>query len=160
MGLDARDREILRLLQADAALTQAEIGRRVGLSAAAVNERLKKLERDGVLRGWTVLLDDQKVGAGITAFVEVFIEGPEHEREFVELVSGMEEVQECHFVTGDFSCLVKAKVAGRGELRELILDRINGLAGVRQTRTFIVLETAKETPRLRIPEPETEGRGE
>ena len=83
----------------------------------------------------------------------------EHEREFVELVADMEEVQECHFVTGDFSCLVKAKVADRGELRELILDRINRLGGVRQTKTWIVLETAKETPRLRIPEPD-DGRSE
>lgn len=151
--MDAKDREILRILQEDAALTQAEVGRRVELSPAAVNERIRKLEREGVLRRWTVLLDDQKVGVGITAFVEVFIEDPKHERAFVELVAGMEEVQECHFVTGDFSCLVKAKVRDRGELRTLILERINGLRGVRQTRTYIVLETTKEDPRVRVPEP-------
>lgn len=146
--MDDRDRQILNELQADARVSQAEIGRRVGLSAASVNERLKRLERDGVIRSWTVLLDDRLVGAEITAFIDVFIESPAHEKRFVALMEELPEVQECHFVTGEFSCLVKAKVPSRTALRELVLDRINALKGVRQTRTFIVLETTKETPRI------------
>ena len=141
--MDDKDRNILEALQLDARLTQAEIGRRGGLSAAAVNERIKRLDEDGVIRRWTVLVDDQLVGAEITAFIEVFIDRPSHEEEFVALVSSLPQVQECHFVTGDFTCLVKAKVANRQELRELIFDRINALEGVRQTRTYIVLATPK-----------------
>ena len=157
MAIDDKDRKILDLLQRDARLSQAEIGRSVGLSAAAVNERIRRLDRDGAIRRWTVLVDDQMLGAEITAFIEVFVESPKHEREFVDLVSRLEEVQECHFVTGDFTCLVKAKVADRQALRELVFDRINALSGVRQTRTYIVLETSKEEPRVAIPSPPKPG---
>ena len=156
MGVDAKDRAILRVLQDDARTSQAEIGRQVGLSAAAVNERIHRLEREGVIRRFTVLLDDQKLGVEITVYVEVFIESPAHEQEFVALVGKLPEVQECHFVTGDFSCLVKARVPDRKALRELVLDRINSLAGVRQTRSYIVLDTTQDDPRIEIPEPETE----
>jgi Lrp/AsnC family transcriptional regulator, leucine-responsive regulatory protein len=153
MGIDAKDRAILRILQEDSRTAQAEIGRRVGLSAAAVNERMRRLEREGVIRRFSVLLDEQKLGVEITVFLEVFIESPAHEREFVALVSKLPEVQECHFVTGEFSCLVKARVTDRRALRELVLDRINSLAGVRQTRTYIVLDTTRDDPSIAIPEP-------
>jgi Lrp/AsnC family leucine-responsive transcriptional regulator len=153
MRVDAKDRAILRVLQDDARTSQAEIGRRVGLSAAAVNERIHRLEREGVIRRFTILLDEQKIGVEITVYVEVFIESPAHEKEFVALVSKLPEVQECHFVTGEFSCLVKARVVNRKALRELVLDRINSLAGVRQTRTYIVLDTTRDDPRIEIPEP-------
>ncbi|MHC4858915.1 MAG: Lrp/AsnC family transcriptional regulator, partial [Planctomycetota bacterium] len=73
--MDMKDLQILDLLQEDARLPQAEIGRRVGLSAPAVNERIRRLERDGLIRRWTVLVDDRKAGAEITVFVEVFIDG-------------------------------------------------------------------------------------
>jgi len=151
--MDDKDRQILRLLQQDARLPQAEIGRRIGLSAATINERIKRLEREGVLKGWTVEVDDRKVGADITAFIDVFIERPGHEAAFVSLMDSLPEVQECHFVTGDFTCHVKAKVRDRHALRELVLDKINELEGVRQTRTFIVLATPKEDARISIPEP-------
>jgi len=146
--MDDTDRRILEILQDDTRLPQAEIARRVGLSAASVNERIKKLDREGVIRGWVALLDDQLVGNDITAFMEVFIEHPRHEREFVDLMKSLDEVQECHYVAGEFSCLVKVKVPDRQSLRELVLDRINALDGVRQTRTLIVLETTKETTRM------------
>ena len=151
--MDAKDRHILELLQEDASLAQAEVGRRVGLSAAAVNERIRRLETDGVIRRWTVLVDDRKVGAEITVFMEVFIDNPKHEHGFVGLMEEIPEVQECHFVTGEFSCLVKAKVADRSALRVLVLERINSLPGVRQTRTYIALETTKEDPRVPIVTP-------
>ncbi len=150
--MDTIDRSILELLQDDARLTQAEMGRRVGLSAPAVNERIRRLSRDGCIRRWTILVDDRKVGADITAFVEVFLENPTYEKEFVKLVTGLREVQECHFVTGEFTCLIKVKVANRQDLRELLLDRINAQKGVRQTRTCIVLETPKEETAVAIPE--------
>ena len=93
--LDEKDRQMLHLLQMDAKMPQAEIARRVGLSPASVNERIRKLEQRGVIRDWVVVLDDQKVGNDITAFVEIFIEHPRHEREFVELMRSLDEVQEC-----------------------------------------------------------------
>lgn len=150
MELDLKDRHILEVLQVDAKTSQAEIARRVGLSPASVNERIHKLEQRGVIRKYVALLDDRKAGNDITAFIEVFIEHPRHEETFVRLTRELAEVQECHYVTGEFSCLLKVKVPDRISLRELVLDRINALEGVRQTKTMIVLETAKEETRVAL----------
>ncbi|MEN8151024.1 MAG: Lrp/AsnC family transcriptional regulator [Planctomycetota bacterium] len=157
--MDDKDRQILRLLQKDARTPQATIGERVGLSAAAVNERIRRLVTNDVILGFTVEVDDAKVGVDITGFVDVFIESPRHEPAFVALMEELPAVQECHFVTGDFTCLIKVKVPDRRALRELVLDKINSLEGVRRTRTSIVLATPKEDPRIPIPDgPPGEGR--
>jgi Lrp/AsnC family leucine-responsive transcriptional regulator len=143
-ALDERDRRILALVQRDAKLPQAEIARRVGLSAAAVNERLRKLENSGHLRRYVAVVDPKAVGASIAAFVEVFIEHPRHEPAFVERVLGLDEVQECHHITGEFSLLLKIRVRDMEALQRLLIHGINALDGVRQTRTVIVLSTSKE----------------
>jgi Lrp/AsnC family transcriptional regulator, leucine-responsive regulatory protein len=142
--LDPKDRAILELVQRDAKLQQAEIAKRVGLSAAAVNERLRKLDHAGVIRHYAAVVDAQAVGATITAFVEVFIEQPRFEREFLERVLALDEVQECHHITGEFSLLLKVRVRDMGELRDLLLHQFNSMEGVRQTRTIMVLSTVKE----------------
>jgi Lrp/AsnC family leucine-responsive transcriptional regulator len=143
-SLDERDRQIVALVQRDGKLAQAEIAKRVGLSTAAVNERLRKLENAGVIRRYVAVVDPQAVGATVTAFVEVFIEHPQYERDFLERVMDMDEVQECHHITGEFSLLLKVRVADMERLRDLLLHRLNALKGVRQTRTIMVLSTAKE----------------
>jgi Lrp/AsnC family leucine-responsive transcriptional regulator len=148
IDVDRKDIQIIALIQEDARLPQAEIGRRVSLSAAAVNERLRKLERQGVITGYAALIDPQRIGCDITAFVEVFIEHPRHEQSFVARVREIPEVQECHHVTGEFSCLLKLKVWDRRALQRLLLDEINSLPGVRQTRTVIALSTSKEDFRI------------
>jgi Lrp/AsnC family transcriptional regulator, leucine-responsive regulatory protein len=144
MQLDDKDIQILELVQRDARLPQAEIGRRVGLSTAAVNERLKKLEQRGAIIGFAAIVDGARVGCDITAFVEVFIEHPRHEPAFIERMLKLDEVQECHYVTGEFSLLLKIRARDIQALQELLLRRLNGLEGVRQTRTVMVLSTLKE----------------
>ncbi len=148
--VDDVDLKILDALQSNSTLHQAEIGRRVGLSAASVNERIHKMERLGIIRGYVALLDGLKLGRDMAAFIEVYIDHPRHEKRFIDLMGQLAEVQECHHVAGDFSCLIKVKVRDRRALRELVLDRINALPGVRQTRTILVLETTKETARLSL----------
>jgi Lrp/AsnC family transcriptional regulator, leucine-responsive regulatory protein len=142
--LDDRDRRLLDLVQRDATLSQAEMARKVGLSAAAVNERLKKLERAGAIRRYTAVVDPKATGGSIAAFVEVFIEHPRHEPEFIRRMLALDEVQECHHITGEFSLLLKIRVRDMEALQQLLLRRLNGLDGVRQTRTVIVLSTLKE----------------
>ena len=143
-NMDPRDFRILDLVQRDGKLAQAEIAKRVGLSTAAVNERLKKLDQSGVIRRFTALVDPRAVGIQVTAFVEVFIEHPRHETAFIESMLGLDEVQECHYVTGEFTLLLKVRVRDVESLQELLLRRLNVLEGVRQTRTLIVLSTLKE----------------
>ncbi len=142
--IDDRDRQILHHIQRDAALAQAEIARRVGLSTAAVHERLKKLEASGVIRRWTAIVDGAAVGAGITAFVEVFMDNPRHEPALLSRVVGLDEVLECHHVTGEFSLLLKVRVRDMEALRQLLLHQLGALEGVSRTRTVMVLSTVKE----------------
>jgi Lrp/AsnC family leucine-responsive transcriptional regulator len=142
--LDERDRQILQLVQRDASLAQAEIARQVGLSTAAVHERLKKLEASGVIKRWAALVDGAAVGAGITAFVEVFLDHPRHEPALLERVVRLDEVLECHHVTGEFSLLLKVRVHDMEALKQLLLHQLGSLDGVSRTRTVIVLSTVKE----------------
>ncbi len=142
--LDPKDHRILSLVQRDGKMSQAEIAKRVGLSAPAVNERLKKLEQAGVIRRYAAHVDARAVGASVTAFVEVFIEHPRYEAAFLERVMKLDEVMECHHITGEFSLLMKVRVRDIESLQHLLLRQLNGMEGVRQTRTVMVLSTVKE----------------
>ena len=135
--IDAKDRQILDLVQRDAKLAQAEIARRVGLSTASVNERLRKLEAASLIRRYVALVDPRGVGVSVTAFVEVFIEHPR----FGWFWRG---VYSFHHITGEFSLLLKIRVRDMESLQHLLIHRLNALEGVRQTRTVVVLSTSKE----------------
>ena len=147
-ALDPIDRQILALLQENAKLPQAEVAKAVGLTAPSVNERIRKLERGGFIRGYAALLDERRLGYDITAFVEVFIEHPKFEEEFVATVGSLDEVLECHHITGEFSILLKVRVTDMNAFRRLLIEKLNLVRGVRQTRTLMVLATAKETHRI------------
>jgi len=142
--LDAKDRRILQLVQRDALISQAEIARIVGLSTAAVNERLKKLRNAAVIRRWTAVVDPAAVGVSLTAFVEVFLEHPRFEPAFLTRLRELDEVLECHHITGEFSLLLKVRVRDMAALQRLLLRDLGEHDGVRQTRTVMVLSTEKE----------------
>jgi Lrp/AsnC family leucine-responsive transcriptional regulator len=142
--LDARDRQILQIVQRDATVPQAAIAKKVGLSTAAAHERLKKLRAAGVIRRFTALVDPHAIGVTVTAFVEVFFEHPRFEPAFLARVVKLTEVLECHHITGEFSLLLKIRVADMKALQHLLLRQLGGQHGVRQTRTVMVLSTAKE----------------
>ena len=149
-ALDGIDRKLLSLLQDNAKLSQAELAKAVGLTAPSVNERLRKLERGGIIRGYVALLDERKLGHDITAFVEIFIEHPKFESSFIEAVGDMDEVLECHHITGEFSLLLKVKVTDMAAFRRLLIEKLNAIRGVRQTRTVMVLSTSKEQHRIKV----------
>ncbi len=149
-ALDPIDRKILAILQDDAKIPQAKVAKAVGLTAPSINERIRKLERAGYIRGYVALLDEKKLGQDVTAFVEVFIEQPRFEAGFIEAVSTLDEVLECHHITGEFSLLLKVRVADMAAFRKLLIEKLNTVRGVRQTRTLIVLATAKEQHRIKI----------
>ncbi len=142
--LDARDRRILALIQRDGKMSQSLIAKHVGLSTAAVNERLKKLEQAGVIRRFAAQVDARAVGMQVTAFIEVFIEHPRFEEAFLKRVLETDEVQECHHITGEFSLLLKVRVRDMEALQRLVLKDMASMEGVRQTRTVMVLSTVKE----------------
>jgi Lrp/AsnC family leucine-responsive transcriptional regulator len=149
-GPDAIDKRILAILQDNAKRSQADVAKAVGLTAPSVNERIRKLERAGYIRGYVALLDDKKLGHDITAFVEIFVEHPKFEADFIEAVAELDEVLECHHITGEFSLLLKVKVTDMAAFRRLLIEKLNSLRGVRQTRTVMVLSTSKEQHRIKV----------
>ncbi len=152
-GMDVIDIELLRLLQKDALLPLTTLAKQVGLSASSVHARVGRLRSNGSIRRTVAVLDGGRLGCGMTVFVEAFIESSRHERAFVEAVRGIPEVLELHYVTGEASCLLKVKTDGLASLKALVLDRINAVKGVRQTRTVVVLSTVKEETALNLPSP-------
>lgn len=142
---DEIDIKILKMLQENAKIPQAEIASAVNLSLAAVNERIKKLERTGAIKRYTAVLDPKKLDVNITALIDVFVEHPKYEEKFMEIMNEHEEVQECHRITGDFSFHLKVRVSNIESLENFVINVLNSIEGVRQTRTYIVLSTSKET---------------
>lgn len=143
--MDELDKKILLHIQHFGRSSYAEIGGAVGLSVSAVNERLKKLEKQGVIAGWTARIDPLAAGNGVLAFVYVLIERPEHEAAFMALVRDEPAIQECHHVASDWSYLLKVRAPSLLALEELVARKIKGLPGIPRSQTVIVMSTAKET---------------
>lgn len=154
--LDDTDLQILELLQANARETQVEIAKAVGLAPSAVQERIRKLEARGTLRGFTALIEPKVLDLGLLAFVAVRSDEAGAENRIAALLGEQPEVLEVHHVAGDDCYLIKIRTRDAEHLGQLLRTRIARIPGVRSTRTTIVLETVKETPRLPIPRRERE----
>jgi Lrp/AsnC family leucine-responsive transcriptional regulator len=135
--LDDTDRKLLSALQREARTRYVDLGAAVHLSAPAVHERVKKLERQGVIRHYTVDVDPNALGAGICAFVRVnTVHLP-----CAELASALRpfpEVEECHSVAGEDSILIKVRTSTPAALEDL-LERIKQIPGVERTLTSVAL---------------------
>ncbi len=156
--IDERDGQILKLLQADARTSHADLGRAVGLAPSAVLERLRKLERRGILHGTTTRLAAEALGLGLLAFVFVQADEQPGEGCVGDQLAALPEAQEVHHIAGEDCYLVKVRCATTGALGRLLQERIAPLPGVRRTRTTIALGTLKETTDLPFLPPAEETR--
>ena len=132
-GLDDTDLALLGEVQSDARLSLAELGRRVGLSAPAVAERLQRLERDGAIRGYRAELDPAALGYGLSAVIRVR-PAPRQLHKVADVARGAVEVVECHRITGEDCYLIKAHIRSMAHLEELL----DALAPFGQTTTSII----------------------
>lgn len=149
--IDDTDLHILQILQVNARESQADIARAVGLAPSAVLERLRKLETRGLIRGYSADIDPRAVDRGMLAFVAVRSEEAPGRDSVARELARLADVLEVHHVAGDDCYLVKVRTRDAEQLGLLLRTRIGRIAGVRSTRTTIVLETVKETHRLPIP---------
>ena len=156
--LDHIDLKILRRLQAQGRSRLADIAEQVALSAPAVMERVKKLEANGVIKGYTAVVDGKTVGKDVTAFIGVSIGNQRDLDRFAAQMLHYADVLECHHVTGDESFILKVKARNTGALEKL-LGEIRSVEGVTRTITKVVLSTAKESQVLELDESLTEGQG-
>ena len=134
--LDATGRRLVDLLQEDARLSYSELGRRVGLSATAVIERIRRLEEAGLITGYHAAIDASKLGVSLTAFVRLTTP-PERYGAVRELALGETAVLECHHVTGEESFVLKVRVSSVAEL-EALIERLSRLG---RTSTSIVMSS-------------------
>lgn len=149
--VDEIDLGILRALQENARESTAEIARRIDLAASAVHERIKKLEARGILRGYSADIDPEAVELGLLAFVFVRAADRLGELETAEELAAFPEVLEVHHVAGEDCYLLKVRVQSPQDLARLLREKLGSVAAVTSSRTTIVLETVKETPRLPLP---------
>lgn len=145
--LDRIDQKILRELQKDGRLSNVELAKRVGLSPTPCLERVRRLEADEFILGYTALVDANKVGAALLVFVEITLSktSPEDFDEFSKAVQKLDEILECHLVSGSFDFLLKTRVANMAAYRELLGETLLRLPSVRESRTYVVMEEVKQT---------------
>ena len=150
--LDRTDRRILALLQADGRLSNLKLAEAVNLSPTAVLERVRRLTRDGYILGYEARLDPAKLGAGLMVFVEVLLDRTVQDvmDTFRASVQVRPEILECHLVAGGFDYLLKTRVADMAAYREFIGSVIWTLPGVRETRTYVVMEEVKNTAAIKV----------
>jgi Lrp/AsnC family leucine-responsive transcriptional regulator len=150
--LDTVDFKILQSLMYRGRVTWSELAATLELSAPATADRVRRLEERGVVQGYAALVDPEAVGCGLTAFIAVTLERPEHRDPFLQRILELPEIQECHHVAGDDDYLLKVRCRSTRHLEQIISERIKSLQGIVRTRTTIVLSTAKETSALPLPE--------
>ena len=149
--MDDIDRRLLRDLQANGRITNQELAQRNSLSPAACHERVRRLKEQGYIKGYTAILDPNKLDRSLLIFVEIHLDRTTSDvfDDFAAAIRKMPDVLECHMVAGGFDYLVKARVADMEAYRRFLGDTLVRLPGVRETRTYAVLKEVKNT--LAIP---------
>ncbi|HBP38530.1 MAG TPA: Lrp/AsnC family transcriptional regulator [Clostridiales bacterium] len=140
--MDHIDIKILDCLLTNARLAASVIGERVNLSVSAVIERIKKLENQGIIKQYTTILDSEKIGKGVTAFISVSLEHPKYNAGFIESVQKCSQITECHYITGDFDFLLKVVTQSTHSLEDT-LNLIKSIKGISLTKTLVVFSTWK-----------------
>ncbi|WP_431264480.1 Lrp/AsnC ligand binding domain-containing protein [Roseateles chitinivorans] len=148
--LDKIDRRILGLLQQDGRISNLKLAEEVQMSATAVLERVRRLTRDGFILGYEARLNPAKLGAQMLVFIEILLDRTVHDvmDNFRAAVQARPEILECHLVAGGFDYLLKTRVSDMAAYREFIGAVIWTLPGVRETRTYAVMEEVKSTTAL------------
>jgi len=150
MSLKSLDVKALKLLMRNGRATWAELGQLLGLSAPSAADRVRKLERRGVIRGYAALVDPGSAGHPLTAYVSVSLASHRDRAVFLRAITKMENVAECHHVAGDDDYLLKVRCRGTQDLDHLLAKELKDKLRVARTRTTIVLSTAKESVRVPI----------
>ena len=145
--LDRIDRKILDVLQRQGRIAMTELAERIGLSASPCAERVKRMEREGVITGYHAHVSPEALGRTLLVFVEIKLSaksGDVFDKVRKELLH-MPEVLECHLVSGSFDYLVKARLSGMSEYRHLLGDILKKLPVAAESHSYVVMEEIKET---------------
>ena len=148
--LDAFDRKILAVLRENARATNVQIAERVGLSEAPCSRRIRRLEQDGVIQGYTARLDPDAIGLGFIAYVTLvldYITGSTAQ-EFVDRIGEIPEVVSCYIVSGAYDAILHVAATDSASYSDIVFDKLRRIPGVKDVRSSFVMKTIKETPGL------------
>lgn len=149
--IDKKSLQILKILQNKARIPNVEVSRQVGLAPSAVLERIRKLEKNGIIDGYEVRLNPETFNRSQIAFIQVKVTAGDNEIDTIgESLAAIPEIQEVHYIAGEDGYLIKARVANTNELGKLIRHGIVSIKGITSTRTLTVLHSVKETSRFPI----------
>lgn len=144
--LDRLDKSILSALARNGRLSMAELAATVGLSKTPVQARVKRLEKDGFIRGYAAVIDRERMGEGHVAFVQVKLSDTRSAAldAFNRAVQGVPEIEQCHMMAASFDYLLKVRTRDIAAYRRVLGERISALPHVAQTSTFVAMETVKD----------------
>lgn len=149
--IDPIDLKILKLIQSDARLPNAEVARNLGMAPSAIHQRLKRMEERGVIQGYAARVNPEAVDRSLLSFVHVGTDEELGSFEVAEAMATLPGVLEVHDIAGEDCYLLKVRAADTGDLHRFLREDLGAVPGVRSTRTTIVLKTISERVELPIP---------
>lgn len=151
--IDHIDLQILTILQREGRITNAKLAGEVGLSAPPLAERIRKLERSGVIKGYHAILDAERIGCAFTVFVAINMDvgALANIDAFEETLRRTPQVLECHHIAGDIDFLLKINVKDQENYKYFVADTLSGIKGISRMVSWVVLHTSKETRELPLP---------
>lgn len=138
--LDSTDKKILKYLIKDARIKVVDIASFLGVTSAAIHQRIGKIKRSGIIKEFTLRLDEKKLGYNTCAFVGVFLDKNSQYSEIIEKLKRIEEVVEAHYTTGEYGLFVKLYTRDNDHLMKVLNGKIKTIKEVTRTETFISLE--------------------
>ncbi len=146
--LDEKDLLILRELELDSSRSLRELAEALGMPRTTVQDRINRLRRMGVIKGFTVKLDKTKLGKSILAFVLVsFMPGSDiSQKALAHEIAMLDNVEEVHLITGEWDILLKVRGSSIKEIGDLVIDKLRGMRGVARTLTCVAVHSVKEDP--------------
>lgn len=148
--LDKIDRKILQLLQSNGRISMTELAEQVGMSVSPVTERVRRLERDGVIRGYGARLNPQALGLGLMVFVEIKLRSKSGNifDDFRREVAKVPQILECYLVSGEYDYLLKLRLPDMAAYRDMLGNILLQLPAAAESRSYVVMEEAKDSAAL------------
>ncbi|PHZ84338.1 Lrp/AsnC ligand binding domain-containing protein [Paremcibacter congregatus] len=150
--LDKIDHNILKILQQDGRVSNVKLAHAINLSPTPCLERVKRLEKEGYIKGYVALLDSDLLGAALVSFIEVSLDRTTVRAldEFRTAILKMEEVQECHLVAGGFDYLIKVRTKDMAHYRRFLGEKLSAIPDISSTHTYVVMEEVKATSAIAV----------
>jgi Lrp/AsnC family leucine-responsive transcriptional regulator len=150
--LDAIDKKLLHFLQIDSKQTNKELSGKLNLSVTAVYERIKKLEREGIISKYVVLIDKKSVDKSFVTFcsIKLLQHTVDYVVQFEKEVKQIEEVLECYHISGDYDYLLKVIVADMDEFREFMVKKLTSISHIGSTHSAFMISEVKHTTAISV----------